>query len=93
VAGTDVIVKAVLPGPRRSKSLIEWLTGIAGSQSITVAAAEAQLLKTMRLTSLINGFATTDEVANMDVDVFSEQASATSGAALRVYGGVVRYVA
>jgi NAD(P)-dependent dehydrogenase (short-subunit alcohol dehydrogenase family) len=47
----------------------------------------------MRPTSLINRFATTDEVANMVVYVCSEQASATSGAALRVDGGVVRYVA
>ena len=47
----------------------------------------------MRPTSLIQRFATTDEVANMVVYVCSEQSSATSGAALRVDGGVVRYVA
>jgi NAD(P)-dependent dehydrogenase (short-subunit alcohol dehydrogenase family) len=47
----------------------------------------------MRPTSLINRFSTTDEVANMVIYVCSEQASATSGAALRVDGGVVRYVA
>ncbi|HUA22800.1 MAG TPA: SDR family oxidoreductase [Steroidobacteraceae bacterium] len=44
-------------------------------------------------TSLIRRFATTDEVANMIVYVCSEQASATTGAALRVDGGVVRFVA
>jgi NAD(P)-dependent dehydrogenase (short-subunit alcohol dehydrogenase family) len=93
VAGTGVTVNAVLPGPTRSESLIGWMTGIAKSQGITVAEAEAQFLKTMRPTSLINRFATTDEVANMVVYVCSEQASATSGAALRVDGGVVRYVA
>jgi NAD(P)-dependent dehydrogenase (short-subunit alcohol dehydrogenase family) len=42
---------------------------------------------------LIKRFSTTDEVANMVVYVCSEQASATSGAALRVDGGVVRFVA
>jgi NAD(P)-dependent dehydrogenase (short-subunit alcohol dehydrogenase family) len=47
----------------------------------------------MRPTSLIQRFATTDEVANMIVYVCSEQASATCGAALRVDGGVVRYIA
>jgi NAD(P)-dependent dehydrogenase (short-subunit alcohol dehydrogenase family) len=93
VAGTGVTVNAVLPGPTRSESLIGWMTGIARSQGITVAEAEAQFLRTMRPTSLINRFATTDEVANMVVYVCSEQASATSGAALRVDGGVVRYVA
>jgi NAD(P)-dependent dehydrogenase (short-subunit alcohol dehydrogenase family) len=93
VAGTGVTVNAVLPGPTRSESLIGWMTGIAKSQRITVAQAEAQFLQTMRPTSLINRFATTDEVANMVVYVCSEQASATSGAALRVDGGVVRYLA
>jgi len=93
VAGTGVTVNAVLPGPTRSESLMGWMQGIAESQGITVAEAEAQFLKTMRPTSLINRFATTDEVANIVVYVCSEQASATSGAALRVDGGVVRYVA
>jgi NAD(P)-dependent dehydrogenase (short-subunit alcohol dehydrogenase family) len=93
VAGTGVTVNAVLPGPTRSESLIGWMTGIAQSQGITVAQAEANFLKTMRPTSLIKRFSTTDEVANMVVYVCSEQASATSGAALRVDGGVVRYVA
>ncbi len=93
VAGTGVTVNAVLPGPTRSESLIGWMTGIAESQGITVEEAEAQFLRTMRPTSLINRFATTDEVANMVVYVCSEHASATSGAALRVDGGVVRYVA
>jgi NAD(P)-dependent dehydrogenase (short-subunit alcohol dehydrogenase family) len=93
VAGTGVTVNAVLPGPTRSEILVGWMTGIAESQGITEAEAEAQFLKSMRPTSLINRFATTDEVANMVVYVCSEQASATSGAALRVDGGVVRYVA
>ena len=93
VAGTGVTVNAVLPGPTRSESLMGWMEGIATSQGITVAEAEAQFLKTMRPTSLIGRFATTSEVANMVVYVCSEQASATSGAALRVDGGVVRYVA
>jgi NAD(P)-dependent dehydrogenase (short-subunit alcohol dehydrogenase family) len=93
VAGTGVTVNAVLPGPTRSESLVGWMTEIAKSKGITTAEAEAQFLTTMRPTSLINRFATTDEVANMVVYVCSEQASATSGAALRVDGGVVRYVA
>ena len=38
-------------------------------------------------------FASVDEVANMVVYVCSPQASATTGAALRVDGGVVRSIA
>ena len=44
---------------------------------------------THRPTSLIQRAATVDEVANMVVYICSTQASATSGAALRVDGGVV----
>ena len=93
VAGTGVTVNAVLPGPTRSEALSGWVKAAADSQGITQEAAEQQFLKTMRPTTLINRFATTDEVANMVVYVCSEQASATTGAALRVDGGVVRFVA
>ena len=93
VAGTGVTVNAVLPGPTRSEILTNWMQGQAESQGITQEDAEQEFLRTMRPTSLINRFATTEEVANMVVYVCSEQASATSGAALRVDGGVVRFVA
>jgi NAD(P)-dependent dehydrogenase (short-subunit alcohol dehydrogenase family) len=93
VAGTGVTVNAVLPGPTRSESLQKWMKGLAESQGITVEAAEEHFLKTARPTSLIGRFATTEEVANMVVYVCSPQASATTGAALRVDGGVVRFVA
>jgi NAD(P)-dependent dehydrogenase (short-subunit alcohol dehydrogenase family) len=93
VAGTGVTVNAVLPGPTRSESLIRWMQGLADAQGITPEAAEQQFLATMRPTTLIGRFASTEEVANMVVYVCSEQASATSGAALRVDGGVVRFVA
>jgi len=55
--------------------------------------AEQNFLKTMRPTSLLGRFATTDEVANMVIYLCSEQASATTGAALRVDGGVLRQIA
>ena len=45
-----------------------------------------------RPTSLLGRPATVDEVANMVVYVASEQASATSGSAVRVDGGVVRAI-
>ena len=43
----------------------------------------------MRPSSIIRRAATVDEVANMVVYVTSPQASATTGAALRVDGGVI----
>ena len=47
----------------------------------------------MRPTSLIERFATVEEVANMVVYTASKEASATNGTALRVDGGVVRAIA
>ena len=92
VAGTGVTVNAVLPGPTNSEGLSNWMKATAQSQGITQEEAEQQFLKTMRPTTLIKRFATTDEVANMVVYVCSEQASATTGAALRVDGGVLRSI-
>jgi NAD(P)-dependent dehydrogenase (short-subunit alcohol dehydrogenase family) len=93
VAGTGVTVNAVLPGPTNSEILSNWMQGTAREQGITQDQAEQQFLKTMRPTTLIKRFATTEEVANMVVYVCSDQASATTGAALRVDGGVVRSIA
>ena len=93
VAGTGVTVNAVLPGPTRSEILSNWMAAQAKDQGITQEEAEQAFLKTARPTSLIRRFATTNEVANMIVYACSEQASATTGAALRVDGGVVRFVA
>lgn len=93
VAGSGVTVNAVLPGPTRSEILGNWMAAQAKEQGITQEEAEQAFLKTARPTSLIKRFATTDEVANMIVYLCSEQASATTGAALRVDGGVVRFVA
>jgi NAD(P)-dependent dehydrogenase (short-subunit alcohol dehydrogenase family) len=93
VAGTGVTVNAVLPGPTRSEILGDFMAKQAEANGVTQDEAEQGFLKTMRPTTLIQRFATTDEVANMIVYACSEQASATTGAALRVEGGVVRFVA
>ncbi len=93
VAGSGVTVNAVLPGPTRSEILGTFMEQQVRTQGITQAEAEQGFLRAMRPTSLIKRFATTDEVANMVVDACSGQASATSGAALPVDGGVVRFVA
>src|SRR5205807_8376197 len=69
VAGTGVTVNAVLPGPTRSEILSNWMAGQAKDQGITQEEAEQAFLKAARPTSLIQRFATTDEVANMIVYV------------------------
>ena len=93
VAGTGVTVNAVLPGPTRSEILSNWMAAQSKVDGVTIEEAEQAFLKANRPTSLIQRFATTDEVANMIVYLCSEQSSATTGATLRVDGGVVRFVA
>jgi len=93
VAGTGVTVNAVLPGPTRSEGLERWLRPAAEARQVSLEVIEKEFIDRMRPTSLIQRFATTEEVANMVVYVCSPQASATTGAALRVDGGVVRFVA
>jgi NAD(P)-dependent dehydrogenase (short-subunit alcohol dehydrogenase family) len=93
VAGTGVTVNAVLPGPTRSEILSNWMKANAEAEGVSQEQAEQSFLKTMRPTSLLGRFATTDEVANMVIYLCSEQASATTGAALRVDGGALRQIA
>jgi NAD(P)-dependent dehydrogenase (short-subunit alcohol dehydrogenase family) len=93
VAGTGVTVNAVLPGPTRSEILSNWMKANAEAEGVSQEQAEQNFLKTMPPTSLLGRFATTDEVANMVIYLCSEQASATTGAALRVDGGVLRQIA
>jgi len=93
VAGTGVTVNSVLPGPTRSEGVADFFGKLAKEQGVSQAEMEAQFIAQHRPTSLIRRLATPDEVANMVVYICSPQASATTGAALRVDGGVVRSVA
>ena len=93
VAGTGVTVNSVLPGPTRSEGVVDFFATIAKEQGVPVEQLEKQFIATHRPTSLTRRLATVEEVANMVVYVCSPQASATTGAALRVDGGVVRSIA
>jgi NAD(P)-dependent dehydrogenase (short-subunit alcohol dehydrogenase family) len=92
VAGTGVTVNAVLPGPTRSEILLNWLDPMAKQTGKSLEELEQDFLSANRPTSIIKRFASTEEVANMVVYVCSQEASATTGAALRVDGGVVRSI-
>ncbi len=89
VAGSGVTVNSVLPGPTLSDGLADMLEEERARSGKTLEAVAADFVMTHRPTSLIQRAATVDEVANMVVYICSTQASATSGAALRVDGGVV----
>ena len=92
LAGTGVTVNAILPGPTRSEGVGDFFGKIAAEKGISQAEVERDFIATHRPTSLIQRLATVEEVANLSVYLASEQASATTGAAVRVDGGVVRSV-
>lgn len=92
-AGTGVTVNAVLPGPTRSDGVETFLQQMAAQEQTDVETMARNFIKQHRPSSLLQRFATIEEVANMVIYVASPQASATNGAALRVDGGVVRTIA
>ena len=92
VAGTGVTVNAVLPGPTRSEGAVEFLEKMARERGVDVKEVEAEVIKTLRPSTLIKRWAEPEEVANPVVYLCSEAASATTGSAMRVDGGVVRSI-
>jgi len=90
MAGTGVTVNSVLPGPTASEGVGTFVRQLATERGIDFATMEREFFATARPSSLLQRFATPEEVAAMVVYVCSERASATNGAALRVDGGVVR---
>ncbi len=92
-AGTGVTVNAVLPGPTRSDGVETMLQTMAQQTGRTADEIAASFVKEHRSTSLLQRFASVEEVANMVVYACSKEASATNGAALRVEGGIVRTIA
>jgi NAD(P)-dependent dehydrogenase (short-subunit alcohol dehydrogenase family) len=93
LAGTNVTVNSVLPGPTASEGVGDFVARLADARHVDVATVERDFFANARPTSIIKRFAKPDEVAAMIAYVCSARASATTGAALRVDGGVVRAIA
>ena len=92
-AGTGVTVNAILPGPTASEGVAGFVDQLAKSKGVSREAVEREFFKTARPSSIIQRFATPEEVAALVAFVASPLAAAINGAALRVDGGVVRSIA
>ena len=89
LAGTNVTVNAVLPGPTLTGAMERVLAAGMQANGQSLEQAAAQFVRQHRPSSILRRPSTVDEVANMVVYAASPQASATTGAALRVDGGVI----
>ncbi|MDN6041318.1 MAG: SDR family oxidoreductase, partial [Acetobacter sp.] len=89
---TGVTVNSVLPGPTLSDGTEDMLRKKMEETGHSLEQAGHDFVMQQRPSSLIQRFATVDEVANIILYVASREASATSGAALRVEGGILETI-
>ncbi|RKR06653.1 NAD(P)-dependent dehydrogenase (short-subunit alcohol dehydrogenase family) [Kushneria sinocarnis] len=92
LAGTGVTVNSILPGLTRSEGVESMLEGMARERGKSVEEVGAEFVMENRPSSIIQRMAEVDEVASMSVYAASPQASATTGAALRVEGGIIDFI-
>jgi NAD(P)-dependent dehydrogenase (short-subunit alcohol dehydrogenase family) len=91
-SGTGVTVNSILAGPTQSEGVEQFIADVARTKGITPDEIEKDFFRSVRPSSLLQRFATIDEVAALVAFVGSPLSSATNGAALRVEGGVLRSV-
>jgi NAD(P)-dependent dehydrogenase (short-subunit alcohol dehydrogenase family) len=91
--GTAVTVNSVLPGPTMSDGVKTFVEDLAKQHGQPMEEAASQFVKQFRPTSLLERFATVEEIANLVLYVSSKESSATNGAALRAEGGIIQTIA
>jgi NAD(P)-dependent dehydrogenase (short-subunit alcohol dehydrogenase family) len=92
VAGTGVTVNSVLLWPTRSEGVEQFVSSLAKNQGVDESQIERDFFQHMRPSSLLKRFITPEEVAATVTYLCSPLASATTGAAVRADGGVVRSI-
>lgn len=90
--GTGVTVNSVLVGPTKSEGVETFIKQLGAAQKQTEAQVEKDFFKSARPTSLLQRFIQPDEVGSFVAFLASDEASAITGSALRVDGGVVKSI-
>jgi len=92
LAGSGITVNSILPGPTKSRGVVDFVDALTKSEGKSFDEFEQEFFEKVRPTSLIKRFASPQEVASLVAYVASPLASATTGSALRVDGGVIKSV-
>jgi len=90
VAGTGITVNSILPGPTKSRGVGDFVDALARADGKSFAQYETAFFQTVWPTSLIKRFAAPEEIASLVAYIASPLAAATTGAALRADGGVIK---
>lgn len=89
---TGVTVNCILPGPTKSKGVSGFLEDLSKANDQTIDEVEEAFFQNMRPTSLLQRFASVEEIADTTVYFSSPLASATNGASIRVEGGLIKSI-
>jgi NAD(P)-dependent dehydrogenase (short-subunit alcohol dehydrogenase family) len=89
LAGTGVTVNSILPGPTLTDGVELMLKDAIAKSGRSLQEEADAFVREARPTSIIQRVANVEEVANLVAYIASPLSSATTGAALRVDGGVV----
>jgi NAD(P)-dependent dehydrogenase (short-subunit alcohol dehydrogenase family) len=92
VAGTGITANSVLVGPTKSEGVETFISQMGARSGADASSFEKEFFMSIRPSSLLKRFSSTEEIANMIIYLSSPLASATNGAAVRADGGVVRAI-
>jgi len=83
---------ALVTGSTRSEGSEKFISGLAQERGLSKEDVEREFFKKIRPTSLLERFATIDEVATFVTYLASPLIAANNGAALQVDGGTVSII-
>lgn len=86
-SGSQVTVNTIVPGSTLSQGAEAFLADLAQKENKSIAQIEAEFFSRVRSSSLLQRFASVDEVANTITYFASPLSAATNGAAIKVDGG------